>query len=76
MTGLVLSQTINEFHFNGPLLPLATNIGLLVGAVFLSFGCDLSLLLPPCFIRAIPFIHLMVVQPHIIHRKYIWDRDG
>src|SRR5260221_13505079 len=56
MTGLILSPTINEFHFNGPLLSLATNIGLLVGAILWSFGCDIwgrrsvtlrSLLLPP-----------------------------
>jgi len=56
MTGLILSPTINEFHFNGPLLSLATNIGLLVGTILWSFGCDIwgrrsvtlhSLLLPP-----------------------------
>ncbi|KAI0053514.1 MFS general substrate transporter [Auriscalpium vulgare] len=40
MTGLILSPVINEFHFNGPFLSLASNIGLLVGAVLWSFGCD------------------------------------
>ncbi|KAL0579739.1 hypothetical protein V5O48_002233 [Marasmius crinis-equi] len=29
-----------EFNFNGPFLALAANVGLLVGAVFWSFGCD------------------------------------
>ncbi|KAI0318400.1 MFS general substrate transporter [Amylostereum chailletii] len=41
LTGLILSPVINEFHFNGPFLSLAANIGLLVGAVFWSFGCDI-----------------------------------
>ncbi|KAH9980571.1 MFS general substrate transporter [Russula compacta] len=41
VTGLILSPTLNEFHFNGPFLSLATNIGLLVGAVLWSFGCDI-----------------------------------
>lgn len=41
MTGLILSPVINEFHFNGPFLSLASNIGLLVGAVVWSFGCDI-----------------------------------
>jgi hypothetical protein len=41
MTGLILSPTLNEFHFNGPFLSLAMNIGLLVGAILWSFGCDI-----------------------------------
>jgi hypothetical protein len=41
MTGLILSPTLNEFHFNGPLLSLAMNIGLLAGAILWSFGCDI-----------------------------------
>ncbi|TFY62020.1 hypothetical protein EVG20_g6853 [Dentipellis fragilis] len=41
LTGLILSPVINEFHFNGPFLSLASNIGLLVGAVLWSFGCDI-----------------------------------
>ncbi|KAH9953606.1 major facilitator superfamily domain-containing protein [Russula dissimulans] len=41
MTGLILSPTLNEFHFNGPLLSLAANVGLLVGAILWSFGCDI-----------------------------------
>lgn len=32
---------INEFKFNGPFLSLAANIGLFVGAVIWSFGCDI-----------------------------------
>lgn len=32
---------VNEFHFNGPFLSLAANIGLLVGAIFWGFGCDI-----------------------------------
>ncbi|KAJ2984747.1 hypothetical protein NUW54_g10394 [Trametes sanguinea] len=39
--GLILSPAINEFHFNGPFLSLALNIGLFVGAVFWGFGCDI-----------------------------------
>lgn len=41
VTGLILSPTLNEFHFNGPLLSLAMNIGLLAGAILWSFGCDI-----------------------------------
>ncbi|KAI0299054.1 major facilitator superfamily domain-containing protein [Multifurca ochricompacta] len=41
VTGLILSPVLNEFHFNGPFLSLATNIGLLVGAILWSFGCDI-----------------------------------
>ncbi len=41
MTGLILSPTLNEFHFNGPLLSLAMNLGLLAGAILWSFGCDI-----------------------------------
>ncbi|KAI0255593.1 MFS general substrate transporter, partial [Lactifluus subvellereus] len=41
MTGLILSPVLNEFHFNGPFLSLATNLGLLVGAILWSFGCDI-----------------------------------
>ncbi|KAI1790843.1 MFS general substrate transporter [Ganoderma leucocontextum] len=32
---------VNEFHFNGPFLSLAQNIGLFVGAIFWGFGCDI-----------------------------------
>ncbi|KAH9003689.1 MFS general substrate transporter [Lactarius hatsudake] len=41
VTGLILSPAVNEFHFNKPFLSLATNIGLLVGAILWSFGCDI-----------------------------------
>ncbi|EEB90801.1 hypothetical protein MPER_10946, partial [Moniliophthora perniciosa FA553] len=40
MTGLILSPVIAEFQFNGPFLSLAANIGLLVGAMFWSLGCE------------------------------------
>ncbi|KAI0334189.1 MFS general substrate transporter [Cubamyces sp. BRFM 1775] len=39
--GLILSPVVNEFHFNGPFLSLAMNVGLFVGAVFWGFGCDI-----------------------------------
>ncbi|RPD76912.1 MFS general substrate transporter [Lentinus tigrinus ALCF2SS1-7] len=39
--GLILSPAVQEFHFNGPFLSLAQNVGLLVGAVFWGFGCDI-----------------------------------
>ncbi|KAI0291552.1 MFS general substrate transporter [Russula brevipes] len=41
VTGLILAPTLNEFHFNAPLLSLATNLGLFVGAMLWSFGCDI-----------------------------------
>uniref|UniRef100_A0A0W0FTQ2 Putative MFS general substrate transporter n=1 Tax=Moniliophthora roreri TaxID=221103 RepID=A0A0W0FTQ2_MONRR len=41
MTGLILSPVIAEFQFDGPFLSLAANIGLLVGAMFWSLGCDI-----------------------------------
>lgn len=56
MTGLILPPTITEFHFNGPLLSLATNIGMLVGTILWSFGCDIwgrkSVTLPLSFASA------------------------
>ncbi|TBU29718.1 MFS general substrate transporter [Dichomitus squalens] len=39
--GLILSPVVNEFHFNGPFLSLAQNIGLFAGAIFWGFGCDI-----------------------------------
>lgn len=41
ITGLILTQVTAEFSFNGPLLTLAANIGLLVGAIVWSVGCDI-----------------------------------
>nr|AGL07731.1 hypothetical protein [Lentinula edodes]AGL08113.1 hypothetical protein [Lentinula edodes] len=41
ITGLILTPVINEFKFDGPFLSLAANIGLFVGAVIWSFGCDI-----------------------------------
>ncbi|KAG1731032.1 major facilitator superfamily domain-containing protein [Suillus lakei] len=41
LSGLILTPVVNEFHFNGPFLSLASNIGLLVGAVFWGLGCDI-----------------------------------
>lgn len=41
VTGLVLTPVANEFHpKQEPILTLAQNIGLLIGAVFWGFGCD------------------------------------
>ena len=41
VTSLILPAVSNEFHpSKAPLLTLAQNIGLLVGAVFWGFGCD------------------------------------
>ncbi|KAF9064870.1 major facilitator superfamily domain-containing protein [Rhodocollybia butyracea] len=41
ITGLILTPVINEFNFQGPFLTLAANVGLLVGAIIWSFGCDI-----------------------------------
>lgn len=41
LSGLILTPVINEFHFNGPFLSLASNVGLLIGAVFWGLGCDI-----------------------------------
>ena len=41
ITGLILTPVVAEFRFNGPLLTLAANIGLLVGAVFWGLGSDI-----------------------------------
>lgn len=41
VTSLILTPVVNEFHpSEGPLLTLSQNIGLLAGAVFWGFGCD------------------------------------
>jgi len=40
ITGLILAPVTNEFTFKAPFLSLAANAGLLVGAVFWGFGCD------------------------------------
>ncbi|KAI0742549.1 MFS general substrate transporter [Daedaleopsis nitida] len=39
--GLILGPAVSELHFNQPLLSLAQNIGLFVGAVFWGLGCDI-----------------------------------
>ncbi|KAF8988554.1 MFS general substrate transporter [Cyathus striatus] len=41
VTGLILTQVIAEFQFNGPFLKLGQNIGLLVGAAFWGIGSDI-----------------------------------
>ena len=82
MTGLILSPTLNEFHFNGPLLSLAMNIGLLAGAILWSFGCDIwgrksvTFRCPSPGVACYMLCWQMVVQSHVIHRKYIWNSDG
>jgi len=40
ITGLILAPVTDEFTFKAPFLSLAANAGLLVGAVFWGFGCD------------------------------------
>ncbi|KAI0357552.1 MFS general substrate transporter [Trametes cingulata] len=40
VTGLILDPVVNEFHFQGPYLKLAQNIGLLVGAAFWGVASD------------------------------------
>ncbi|KAK8061429.1 MFS-type transporter PB1E7.08c [Apiospora phragmitis] len=42
VTSLILTPIANEFHVTKPpLLSLAQNIGLLAGAIFWGFGCDI-----------------------------------
>ncbi|KAI0839268.1 MFS general substrate transporter [Hypoxylon sp. FL0890] len=42
VTSLIFTPILNEFHpTRGPLLSLAQNIGLLAGAMFWGFGCDI-----------------------------------
>ncbi|KAI1445852.1 MFS general substrate transporter [Annulohypoxylon stygium] len=42
ITSLIFTPILNEFHpTRGPLLSLAQNIGLLAGAMFWGFGCDI-----------------------------------
>lgn len=41
VTSLILTPIVNEFNVSrGPLLSLSQNIGLLAGAIFWGFGCD------------------------------------
>ncbi|KAL1678322.1 major facilitator superfamily domain-containing protein [Schizophyllum commune] len=40
LTGLILTPVVAEFGFTPSYLTLAANIGLLVGAAFWGFGCD------------------------------------
>jgi hypothetical protein len=61
LSGLILAPVVNELHFNGPLLSLASNIGLLVGAVFWGLGCDI-------WGRRCAQIHLNLFALHIIFR--------
>ena len=84
MTGLILSPTLNEFHFDAPFLSLAMNIGLLAGTILWSFGCDIwgrKSVTPHCPSPGVASCKLllcwqMVVQSHVINRKYIWNSDG
>ncbi|KAL4070230.1 major facilitator superfamily domain-containing protein [Scleroderma yunnanense] len=41
LSGLILTPVLYEFHFNGPFLSLASNIGLFVGGLFWGLGCDI-----------------------------------
>lgn len=41
LSGLILSPVLSEFKFRQPFLSLALNVGLLVGALFWSLGCDI-----------------------------------
>lgn len=42
VTSLIFTPVVNEFHpTRGPFLQLAQNIGLLCGAMFWGFGCDI-----------------------------------
>ncbi|KAL4266721.1 MFS transporter superfamily protein [Pleurotus pulmonarius] len=41
VTGLILPPVLKEFRFQGPLLKLGQNIGLLVGAAFWGVGSDI-----------------------------------
>ncbi|OJA13522.1 hypothetical protein AZE42_10522 [Rhizopogon vesiculosus] len=41
MNGLIIAPVMNEFHFNGAFLSLASNIGLFAGALFWGLGCDI-----------------------------------
>ncbi|KAJ8517233.1 hypothetical protein ONZ45_g5568 [Pleurotus djamor] len=41
VTGLILPPVVNEFNFDGPLLKLGQNIGLLLGAAFWGVGSDI-----------------------------------
>ncbi|KAI0158301.1 major facilitator superfamily domain-containing protein [Xylariaceae sp. FL1272] len=41
VTGLILTPIVNEFHpAHGTFLSLSQNLGLLAGAIFWGFGCD------------------------------------
>ena len=41
ITSLILAPVVAEFHFNGPFLTLAANIGFLVGAVSWGLASDI-----------------------------------
>ncbi|OAX33654.1 hypothetical protein K503DRAFT_786346 [Rhizopogon vinicolor AM-OR11-026] len=41
MNGFTIAPVMNEFHFNGAFLSLASNIGLFAGALFCGLGCDI-----------------------------------
>jgi len=52
VTSLILTPVANEFRVsNPPYLTLAQNIGLLAGAMFWGFGCDVCKSSPPCTLR-------------------------
>jgi hypothetical protein len=83
-TGLILSPVVNELHFNGPFLLLATNLGLLVGAIFWSVGCEIwgrksarpiHLSLPVFHPRDVFYLQV-VIQSYVVYRKCIWYRNG
>jgi hypothetical protein len=49
VTSLILTPVANEFSVsNPPYLTLAQNIGLLAGAMFWGFGCDVCKSLRQC----------------------------
>jgi MFS family permease len=63
LSGLILAPVVNEFHFNGPFLSLASNVGLLVGAVFWGLGCDIW---GRRYVCTYPSLHMFTL--HAIHR--------
>jgi hypothetical protein len=75
---------VNELHFDGPFLLLATNLGLLVGAIFWSVGCEIwgrksarpiYLSLPVFHPRDVFYLQV-VIQSYAVYRKYIRHRNG
>jgi hypothetical protein len=66
MNELIIAPVMNESHFNGAFLSLASNIGLFAGALFRDLGCDI-------WGRRYVLTHLTLFTLHAMLTFVLWQ---